>query len=999
MISSESRQEKKLAPPKHIESRHWEEWLASGVDPDIIALNVQSISDLEVNSYTREVERPVAELLNWRVTQGYRNYPNINGWWVSGIDPLNNYEPMTWGRFKPDSDTPILDREKGSYAKYLSPSGQPSRLVFLRVPHHIWQRVSDRSGIPIKGNNFWRWVAEENVPVVPCEGEKKAGCLLTLGYAAISAPGIDNFTVMSDEQGNRLIQALLRPDLKPFINPERQITILFDYDNRPKVVRRINQAIGRTYWALVKAGCDPKVARLPGPDKGVDDFVMAHGGELLEKVMSRSKGLSDDRAERYASLTFPIAQSLEQRYLGDLEIPEGEKFICIKSPKGTGKSTWLQKVVQAAQDSNYPLPVIPLTHRTQLGQALCDALGLPFVTELGESEEGKLRGFGLCTDSLHPDSQARFKAEYYDDCILILDEVEQIIQHLLFANTEINRHRSVVLRELMTLLSNILESERGKIIALDADLCDISIQFILGMASSRITPYIVQNTWKPSDEAWEVYRYEQNTPKEWLACLCDNIAYADGAILIATQAQKASSTWSTRNLEKLLGEKFPGKRILRADAETVADQSHPAYCFASHINEVIVNYDIILASPTIGTGVSIDVRGHIESVWGCFWGVSDTDSARQFLARVREGVPRHVWANRRAVRQVANGETSLYKLLKNQELLATSNLKQIRKACETFDPEVGFIQNPTALNTWGRIACIQNLDRTAYRERLFTKLADEGHIVTNSDGIAMEVPKELYEQLVKRREAESAKEDEAIAAAEDISPSKYEELKRKKSKTEAERFKEQKHTLQDKYRIPVDAALVKRDRDGWNAKIRLHYLLGVGKVFLPDREMRVMGAMTERSKELWIPTINRALISLQVQCLEFLGIPDLIRFDRLEQEYRATDRDLNDLLRNSRQYRENIKLILGITIPEKENSAIKILQLFLEKLGLKLECDRQEGGKGQRVRVYRLLPPTDGREEVFAQWLQRDALSRSKSEMHTSPKYIDRDNSGEVCAA
>ncbi|WP_148288980.1 DUF3854 domain-containing protein, partial [Kamptonema formosum] len=31
---------------------------------------------------------------------------------------------------------------------------------------------------------FWEWVLKNRVPVKPTEGEKKAGCLLTLGYAA-----------------------------------------------------------------------------------------------------------------------------------------------------------------------------------------------------------------------------------------------------------------------------------------------------------------------------------------------------------------------------------------------------------------------------------------------------------------------------------------------------------------------------------------------------------------------------------------------------------------------------------------------------------------------------------------------------------------------------------------------------------------------------------------------------------------------------------------------
>jgi len=34
------------------------------------------------------------------------------------------------------------------------------------------------------------------------------------------------------------------------------------------------------------------------------------------------------------------------------------------------------------------------------------------------------------------------------------------------------------------------------------------------------------------------------------------------------------------------------------------------------LNQVLGNYDVVLASPVIETGVSIDIRGHFTSVWG-----------------------------------------------------------------------------------------------------------------------------------------------------------------------------------------------------------------------------------------------------------------------------------------------------------------------------------------------------------------------------------------------
>ena len=40
---------------------------------------------------------------------------------------------------------------------------------------------------------FRTWLAQQpQIPVIICEGAKKAACLLSLGYAAIALPGIFN---------------------------------------------------------------------------------------------------------------------------------------------------------------------------------------------------------------------------------------------------------------------------------------------------------------------------------------------------------------------------------------------------------------------------------------------------------------------------------------------------------------------------------------------------------------------------------------------------------------------------------------------------------------------------------------------------------------------------------------------------------------------------------------------------------------------------------------
>ncbi|MBW4422234.1 MAG: DUF3854 domain-containing protein [Myxacorys californica WJT36-NPBG1] len=1004
----------------HIEITHRDEWVVgSGVDAEIVALNVESfvgetVYELLLGDSMEKRGGHASQYVTAETARDFRKYEPLTkgGWWCSGLDPLKNWEPMTWGQFKGDFPRPS-DEKPGEFVKYDAPKRVPLGAHYLRVPLQIWLKVAERYRIAMPTNipmsergeaiGFWEWVRVKNVPITLTEGAKKAGCLLTQGYAAIGCSGVGTVVQENDERKVRLLKPLLRPCFQPFATEGRAWLICFDYDKKLKTRRNVNKQIDKIYWHLIQNyRCEPKICRLPGPQKGVDDFVVAQGAEALESVFASARTLEEDRIRHYSGLSFPVAMPLDQRYVSDIDIPDGEKLMFVRSPKNTGKSTLLKKVQAKAQDRDVPVPILVLTHRVQLGQATChpEKLALPFASEARDMQEGRLFGCGMCVDSMHPNSGMRFDADnWYSDgnVILVLDEVEQFIKHLLFASTEVSRYRTPILKEFQKLLKNILESDHGKIICLDADLCDLSINFIRGMAETSIAPWIVENHWKPEGEqAWTVYEYDQTTPKAWLNSLFENLELGPGFIF--TESQKSSSTWSTTNLETILQEQFPEKKILRIDAYTVADPKHAAYRCVADINKIIADYDIVLASPTIGTGVSIDVRGHFKSVWGCFWGVGDSDCARQALSRVREPVDRHVWAKSNGVRKIARGETSLYTLLHNEEVLTEQAVARIRATTESFSTDEGFSHNDTAFNTWGKIAVIHNFDSRCYRANILKGLEREGHAI--EWGYECPDDAELYEALTKARDAKTDLEDESIVNAADITDSKAEELSRKKEKSLEDWFKERKHELQKKYLVPINKPLIERDRDKWFSQIRLHYFATVGEPFLVDRDRNIFEGLLQ-SGQIWKPTLNRSVLILQVACLKYLKVLDLLHPKRAAKGYRNTDRDLIELAQAAIANRKQLNPILNATISDKM-TPIKALKLLVGKLGLILSRVRQEGGrgKGNRQWVYSYEAPKDEREKVFAKWIERDALSRSESAVHTNSIYIDSKNDvhGEVAA-
>jgi hypothetical protein len=83
---------------------------------------------------------------------------------------------------------------------------------------------------------------------------------------------------------------------------------------------------------------------------------------------------------------------------------------CIKAPKGTGKTQALTNLVSQSLSTG-DRRVLIITHRIQLGRAICASLGINYIDETRDSAFGKLFGYGLCIDSLHPLSQAKFNPE------------------------------------------------------------------------------------------------------------------------------------------------------------------------------------------------------------------------------------------------------------------------------------------------------------------------------------------------------------------------------------------------------------------------------------------------------------------------------------------------------------------------------------------------------------------------------------------------------------
>lgn len=986
--------------PESIELNHWEELLSSSIDSEIASLNFKSLDGTIPYNYLLYSDK-ILRTNTGRVNSSYINrYKHLEGggWWCSGVDILT-WEDSLWGHFKPNF--PRKD-EEGKTIKYEVPPKTETEIFALKVPSRIWELVSRRYDVALPKDfqnlprsAFWKWVVANAIPIIITEGSKKAAAILSCGYAALALPGVFNgYRQPRNETLEPNSSAVLIPQLQMFAQLGRQIYFCFDQDCKRTTIRNVNQALSKTAILFKKQGCLVNVITWnPLLGKGIDDVLTSYGRETFDNFYREALDFDSWQTRQLKRLTYKPNLSLNQRYLGEFTPPEGTQFICLKSPKGTGKSQWLKYITDPVVRAG-TRRILPISHRVQLGSFLCELLGLPFVTELKTIGQGSQFGFGLNIDSLHPNSQARFNPEDWKGAWVILDEVQQLIWHLLNSST-CQKERVIIIKTLKQLLLNVIQYG-GKIIIADADLNDISIDFIRGLIGYEIEPWIVENEYQ-FQSPWTVYQFGGKNPAQLVKHLEKSLE-AGEKNFVCLSGQKVNSTYGSRNLESYYRQKFPNLRILRIDSETVSDPKHPAYGCIGKLNSIVKEYDLVLTTATIETGVSIDEE-YFDGVWGIFQGVQTTDSVRQHLSRYRPPVPRYVWFSEVGINKVANGSTTVKGLLAGEYKKDKANISKLKQF--GFEESINGEFESVALNTWAKLACIINQGMYNYAKQIISDLEDEGHTIIPAD-CDLNLPDETEvetskKDIKKNRDVEYQIHREEVVKAGSISDEKYEQLSRQQAKTKQDRLEFQKGKVERKYNIEVTSELIARDDKNWHSQLKLHYYLTVGKKYLPDRDKKVMSnALSNGGGDYFKPDTNRSFIGLKIAAFDFLGIERLM----IDDEFSSSHPTVLDIFQKCKQNARTIKEVLGRDF-SKLDKPMQLVKELIKLLGLQMPCLRREGSKGNRVRIYgraaanfkistqgkieldhrgRAVEIPDERDSIFAKWLERDELALQKQE-------------------
>lgn len=971
---------------------HYTELVAdSGIDPAIVTLNFQSLSAETAYNYlfvSPDIPRSQSGVasVGWQ-----RRYAHVwqGGWWCGGLDPQQDWLEMEWGCFKPDA--PIVNSD-GKAIKYEHPPLMPTRAFFLRVPGQNWVKTARLFDLELPSNVntgiYWDWVKTSNIPIVLCEGAKKAAALLSYGYPAIAVPGINSgYRTDKDSWGNVISRQLIA-DLETFATPGREVYICFDWETKVETIKAVDRAIEHLGQLWQERGCTLKIIRLPGPEKGVDEAIVAKGINIFKEAFSEASDLETDIAMRreHHQLTYPIALDFNRQYVGELPWPESG-IVGLKSPKGTGKTTALRRLVDRARDRSQP--ILLLTHRSQLGKFLCQQLGMPWIDN--NNYLNKPESLALCVDSL-----LKIEPIDWSRGLLILDEVEQFIWHLLHSST-CQEKRLLLLQHFHRLIAEIVAS-KGTIVAADADLSDVSLDYLSSL--SNTVPWIARNHWHPP-QGWQVSLFDTPNPLLLIDQLCNDLSQGYKCY-VATDSRtgKYGSETIAKYIRARLIEltsRYP--RTLVIGSDTTHTIGHPAVQFVGDLNRHTTAYDAVFATPSLATGISIDVE-HFDRVYGIFQGVIPETEVRQALARVRSDVPRYIWCAKRGCNSIGNGSNNYRTLASWYQQNYRDNYALLMPII-AIDIDAPIVCDPIHLRTWSKLAARVNTSLNHYRISVKAGLLREGHKVrlieepaarsnlinlrqqlietsavdkTAAIGILRQIyicQKESNNterntsralcELKAIQASERFREAYAIANARIITELEYHELSRQERLTESDRLATIAFQIHQKYGIKLTPQLILKDARGYHKKIELHWQL------IQSRENATIAKILDRIipqeiEEQFLPDIDSS--NLKIYGLRALGIDRLLE---IERQFTADDPALVVLQQQAYECSQHVRRIFGIRLPPVKAGVGTIVTAnkFLRLLALPLKRHPVQT-KGRPV-TYGFDPSDwyDERQQIF----------------------------------
>ncbi|MEL6940528.1 MAG: plasmid replication protein, CyRepA1 family, partial [Cyanobacteria bacterium J06598_1] len=801
--------------------------------------------------------------------------------------------------------------------------------------------------------DFWSWwLSDPTLPVLITEGAKKAGAALSAGHPAIALPGVYNGYRAKDRLGNPITPTLI-PDIEAITGPKRPILLAFDQDDKPQTRRHVAIAIARFGQLLLQADCHVNIVRWPVKDgKGIDDLIANHSADACHNAIKTALTFEEWQLWQALDNRLTIGSSLgikskTLKVLTPESFPE-HGIIAIAAPKGSGKTNLINELV-----AHQP-KVLLAGHRISLMRHLCDRCGIYYRGDLDKQNGRFITGsgytlrVGTCVDSL-----LAIDPNSFAGCDLVLDEVCQVLRHLLTSSTCNQQGKRPVL---LTRFRQLLQSARRIIIA-DADLDDSAIRYIQQLRTQdNPNPellrqanqlFLIRNNYQAPGYAVRFIQAPDSSAI--MGELLHDLKQGE-RIYIATDSKRGSKRIH-RLIDELQTSLKQENANLLLNSETSGGETERAFMENPDRHLTTIALQAVIGSPSTATGLSIE-GDHFDKVYGLFYGASSTDAdMAQALGRVRAPVPRVVWCAKygRSFSKVGRqtSPSALRDLLKQKTqantLLIRASLSEVhQRALSSYDWETD-----PHIRYWSQIEAQRNRSMWSLRTALKVRLMHEGNQV---EIVTLGKNQKAHVLLKEAREDMKIEQAIAVEAAVNLTKAEATLLSQMESLEPQQQLALQKYEIAKFYGLPiddVDADVVLSDNNGRSRG----QILNLERLLEPETAAEADIRALERQgqwQQGYTPwDLSNATLKREMRVR--LGLDQFLALGK------TWNKDsLSTFKENALNYAPQIKAVLNFTV-NPEMSAAQILNQLLEQMGL-LCVNSQPRQDGKRVRVYELDP-------------------------------------------
>jgi hypothetical protein len=622
----------------------------------------------------------------------------------------------------------------------------------------------------------------------------------------------------------------------------------------------------------------------------------------------------------------------------------------VKSPKGSGKTQALRAMLDEIRAGRYkqgiprkdqPRSVLLIGHRQSLIREAAATLGLRCYLDPADEIDGRMRTLAVCLDSLPKYNEPyieRFDGKrpiYRRDPpfdLIIIDESEQVLGHLLSQTIE---NRMGIDRCFDSLMYEVANAKA--VTALDADL---------GLATTHAL-----RTMRPQDWASRC-RIVYNAPvlpvQKRVMRLYKNRRFLERQVIEAVK--RGQRCFIVSNSKKfidgahrmILNECGDGivMRVITSDNS----RDEATLRFLANIKTEFLNVQVVLGSPSIGTGIDItfpDGECRVDRVFGFFYPFVNTHTdIDQQLSRVRNPGMLDVWISPATYNYTCDVE-----VIKDD--LGRAYTVQRAVTGRRDDGMVEYNPDHPLLMICAHVTALQRASKNRLVE-LFCALREANGWAV--EWVAETAPSGPYDPARKMLEAERK---DMLLKAPPITDADYIELDARMLKgaslTKEEQISYESNRFERTVGARLDAELIAMNVDG-RLLDRITILAGIVSIWSKDYfdtlvdnllapTITPKGRLKDTKPELLIAVLMRAA--------------GLTTADGFKTAELASHDTLSRFVAICRENRTVIEEVFGEPFRDDfEAKPVRQLNLFLKRIGLKLVCAKTEKVAGHKVRHY-----------------------------------------------